>query len=230
LDTCSENVYGTDPNKYDTDGDGLTDGEEVTNSGPLADADPLQHDIFVEVDHSGVNKHISSELKPVQDKYAQAPVENPDGSTGIDLHITVDDDLPNETTATLGKVSVDGSISEEYRDYRDSGYHYMVVDSEKGGGVASYGRGVIGNYGMARLFMHELGHSLGIGYDKYNGVDSREVQFDRYRSVMNYNAPYDFLGYNDGAPFDDWEFIADGYTPKRGGGECQSTANWCPMA
>ena len=52
---------------------------------------------------------------------------------------------------------------------------------------------------------------------------------DTYESVMNYNYG-DELQYNDGAPFDDWEFIADGYTPKRGGGECYDTSYWCPIA
>jgi hypothetical protein len=57
--------------------------------------------------------------------------------------------------------------------------------------------------------MHELGHSVGIGHGTYRGVDSEAVPYDEYRSVLNYNSPYDALVYSDGEPFDDWAYIAD---------------------
>jgi len=216
-----------------------TDGD-VTNADPdgdgLTGVDSLRQDIYVEVDYVGIDdgSQIAAALEPVQQAYAEAPVSNPDGSEGIDLNIVVDDQLDlDDTDVTLDDVSVDGSVAEQYRDYRDSGYHYMVVNAEKGGGgVASYGRGVVNAYAvdqnMAATFMYELGHALGLGYDKYHGIDSREVSAEKYQSVMNYNYD-DGLQYNDGAPFDDWAFIADGYIPTRGGGGCKNTSYWCPI-
>lgn len=56
--------------------------------------------------------------------------------------------------------------------------------------------------------MHELGHSLGLTSVDYSGIDSRQVPFEAYPSVMNYNRPTEFVGYHVGEPFDDWAHIA----------------------
>jgi hypothetical protein len=217
----------------DRDGDGLIDSAERASSGPLAEADPHRHDVFVEVDYRGTadTEMIEQATAVVQERFEQAPIDNPDGSSGIDLHIIIDDRITTSDGIGLDSVSVGGQISSRYRDYRDAGYHYAVVDIGAYGGVGSYGRIVVkGNStdAISHVFMHELGHSFGIGYDKYHGVDSLEVPAETYPSAMNYN--YGGLQYNDGAPFDDWAFIENGYTPKRGGGECHSTPHWCPIA
>ena len=61
--------------------------------------------------------------------------------------------------------------------------------------------------GTADVLMHELGHSVGLYPDTYEGIDSEEAPYSEYRSVMNYDAPWPTVRYNDGEPFDDWEYI-----------------------
>jgi hypothetical protein len=58
--------------------------------------------------------------------------------------------------------------------------------------------------------MHELGHSLGLRPSDFVGIDSREVPYSEYRSIMNYNAPSDSVRYSDRAPFDGWTRVVSG--------------------
>ncbi len=59
----------------------------------------------------------------------------------------------------------------------------------------------------ADVLMHELGHLEGLYPDTYDGIDSEEAPYSEYRSVMNYDAPWPTVRYNDAEPFDDWEYI-----------------------
>lgn len=106
------------PFNVDTDGDGLFDEWEI-NGIPYVDslgqsqrymlpgADPLKKNLWVEVD---VMKRPDGTLVPfsltsleaVKTAFANASVSNPDGSTGITLHIQVDDlQLPHEEWVEL---------------------------------------------------------------------------------------------------------------------------------
>lgn len=79
----------------DTDGDGLPDRWErdgVWVEGTFVDlpkmgADPLRKDVFVEVDMMVGIWPKSGALELVTEAFRNAPVENPDGSRGISLHI-----------------------------------------------------------------------------------------------------------------------------------------------
>ncbi len=94
--------------RLDTDGDGLMDHWETTGIDMDGDqrpelklhlfgANPLRKDLFVEIDwivprQAGGYKPWTNEFAPftpqwVAAMFAEAPVENPDGSTGITLHI-----------------------------------------------------------------------------------------------------------------------------------------------
>ncbi len=87
-----EKSIGTDPDNPDTDNDGILDGMEANpyayrhifgkdrNHWP----DPLKMDLYVEID----GMHLPSDVKEMMTKfYADAPIKNPDNSTGIRLHI-----------------------------------------------------------------------------------------------------------------------------------------------
>ena len=100
---------GTDPLTADTDGDGISDGDEVlgTVAGldlPGMGANPLKKTILIEYDWlsddtqewfnttSGQNETSPHNHRPtanvmsaVADVYASAPISNPDGSTGIQI-------------------------------------------------------------------------------------------------------------------------------------------------
>jgi len=85
----------------DADGDGLWDiweeeGIDVNGDGtidldlPAMGADPLHKDLFVEVDAMSDFIPDPSIAQMLIDAFADAPVENPDGITGIDLHFATD--------------------------------------------------------------------------------------------------------------------------------------------
>ena len=83
----------------DTDGDGMLDvwetsGLHVTVGGvdkfvnlPAMGANPLHKDIFVEADYMTGHQPIPSAIWVIADAFNNAPVSNPDGSTGIHLHV-----------------------------------------------------------------------------------------------------------------------------------------------
>ena len=79
----------------DTDGDALPDVWEINGVPgvdlPAMGANPLRKDIFVEVDYMQTTDHHhrldETALQWVIDAFRDAPVANPDGSTGISLHI-----------------------------------------------------------------------------------------------------------------------------------------------
>ena len=66
----------------DVDGDGVVDLDL-----PAMGADPLHKDVFVEVDAMASHELEQAAIDRVVDAFAQAPVLNPDGTTGIALHV-----------------------------------------------------------------------------------------------------------------------------------------------
>jgi uncharacterized repeat protein (TIGR01451 family) len=88
----------------DADGDGLLDGWEISgfNAGedetidvnlPMLGANPLRKDAFVEVDCLVASNHShcprQDAMSDVVRSFANAPVANPDGTTGVQLHLDV---------------------------------------------------------------------------------------------------------------------------------------------
>ncbi|AGN01618.1 hypothetical protein L593_08365 [Salinarchaeum sp. Harcht-Bsk1] len=94
----SEVAIGTDPFLADTDGDGLPDGAEVdgaTRDGvSLPDADPLRMTLYVRIDHAeGAAPVSAADAERLAAHFAAMPIENPDGSTGVDLQVQRGDRL-----------------------------------------------------------------------------------------------------------------------------------------
>ncbi|MFC7141493.1 hypothetical protein ACFQMA_16850 [Halosimplex aquaticum] len=210
----------TEPTNPDTDGDGFADGAELSDLQYLNGSDPLRMDVFVEVDYvEGVQfKPGTREL--VTRRYSEAPVTNPDGTNGISLHIIVDEEVPDVGTVDGQKVD---KLQSEWFDRRGYGYHYAVAvkdvesDGNDVGGLAGHGPhgpwfvfNARGNYrGAASVFMHELGHSVGLSPSDYEGIDSRSVSLSKYPSTMNYNSGKYHTRYARKGPFDDWAHIAE---------------------
>jgi hypothetical protein len=224
LGDCSEETYNTDKNDPDTDGDAFSDYEELNPNAPYPESNPLRTDVYVEVDYRSVGSYtLYDELAPVRQAYSDAPVSNPNGENGIDLHTRIDDEIDeNKDLSYANHVNLDSTVSEQYRDYLDHGYIYLAVAPgeykyEDGDEVISsanpWGNGYgvviqreVGG-GVASTFMHELGHTRGLLPESYKGIDSNKVAYDEggYKSVMNYNSPGDAIVYNDGEPYDDWD-------------------------
>jgi hypothetical protein len=112
----------------DTDGDSLPDEWEskgITLDGVFIDlpkmgADPRHKDVFVHADWMHVDpgdttavfKPYPRALKMVTDAFAQAPVVNPDGKVGINLHVDAGPTsiMNHRTRATWGALSRAGEI------------------------------------------------------------------------------------------------------------------------
>jgi uncharacterized repeat protein (TIGR01451 family) len=89
---------------FDTDGDGLLDvweqfGVDTDNDGKIdldlqaLGADPLRKDVFVEADYLVATDHshapLEAAIKSIVTSFANAPIQNPDGTNGIQLHVDV---------------------------------------------------------------------------------------------------------------------------------------------
>lgn len=226
-DSVEQSRYGTDPTDADTDGDGFPDGMEGQCNQSLPDADPLRTDIYVEVD-STRNQTLSDDVATaVVETFADAPVSNPDGSTGIDIHlVTNDTNLPVD--GTVYSTRQDGPENDIYdfranhSDYRTDGYYYVLLTDDVAYNGDSYyvgaGRPEIAAMELfeatkitASLFMHEFGHAMGLDAHQ-NGIDEKRYTNTEYNSVMNYNGLYDQLTYSDGTDSvgrDEWQFVAE---------------------
>ena len=108
------------------DGDGIpdqweTNGVDINDDGiidlVLSGADPEHKDIYVEIDYfdcsvpggdcSGTDTHNHRPddcvLNKVKNAFANAPISNPDGMPGINLHIIVDEGLPHLDSCKFGR-------------------------------------------------------------------------------------------------------------------------------
>jgi hypothetical protein len=131
LDDGRELELGTDPLAPDTDGDGLLDGSEVrgrTADGvALPDADPLEMDLYVQINHgSNVVAPSPYSIGGIEDYFARMPVENPDGTTGIDLHANFEGSLGQSATYTGSNFHALADLSEDARGERTPEYHGVL--------------------------------------------------------------------------------------------------------
>ncbi|QLH81696.1 hypothetical protein [Halosimplex pelagicum] len=236
-DSAEIEIYGTAPTHQDTDGDGLPDGVEVNMTDRFPDADPLEKDIFLELDYR--TKLDDHDVEAMKERFRDAPVNTTTGveeifengtvdeskvRDGIDLHVYFDDELecdgttepPQEVPGTIDRACSGGG-------HDNVGYYYGRIVEEVNipdNGMEEAGFATSDSFYAADqsrsdvttpVVMHELGHVLGI---YAAGVDSHEFDHDEYPSVMNYNAPATFLGYSDGTngddDHDDWAEIGAG--------------------
>jgi uncharacterized membrane protein len=210
----------------DTDGDGLLDDWEI-NGIPYVDihsmpqrfmlpgADPMRKDLYVEIDAMAGLAFDASSKELVIEAFRNAPVTNPDNSTGITLHILRDDtDLPHVPVwATIGCWPADfqavrdthyGTAAEradpsvaELLAAKAKAYRYCIKADRSGpnsfGGcgqtpgdnfvIFTAGYPIINE---AAVFMHELGHNLGLRHGGCDGINGKA----NYPSIMNYTLLY----------------------------------------
>lgn len=204
---AAEQHYGTNPNRQDSDGDGLSDAAEIYGVSGIdlasLGANPNRKDIFVEIDYYPVYKPQQAALDKVVKAFADAPVDNPDGSKGINLHIVLDQAIaPEDIDANLSPVwdDVDTLKKRYFSSQRQGIFHYaLFAELHNDDTFSGKSRGVPGTELVVTLggftpeggslmqqggtLMHELGHNLGLEHGGYEQA-SRKVN---YFSVMNYN-------------------------------------------
>lgn len=210
------------PTPLADDRDGFTDCQERA----LTDADPDRMDVYVEIDWTAGAKPAPEQLQRLVAVYGDAPVANPSGERGVDLHLVYSDELPASDSP------VDHTNVSWYRqrhfDNAGRGYHYALFVEDVAGDTKGKGdAGTIivqhrnpeqaeGFY--VRLFAHELGHSLGLTREVHDGVDNRTVPYETYPSVMSYAGVYEAgtLDFSNGSKgpgdFDDWGYLAGNLT------------------
>jgi hypothetical protein len=220
-DLCdaAEARYQTAANKEDTDDDSLSDRLELfgTDNLDLAydGANPRHRDVFVELDFyqwtdaSGqprTRQPPEAALEKVKTAYRTAPVANPDGVSGIELHVLVDSAIdPNATgidvdfnlsSPTLfgGWLELDEVKQAFQPEHRQPFYHYALY-AERFDGATGFGisRWIPGHDFVvageqpdedehAATFMHELGHNMGLWHGGFELMNYKP----NYFSVMNY--------------------------------------------
>ncbi|MEM8861270.1 MAG: hypothetical protein AAGD96_23330 [Chloroflexota bacterium] len=228
---------GTDPTDPDTDKDGIQDGDEVlgTSNGldlPSMGANPLRKTILIEYDWyddslenqgsctneaDGFHSHRPTDamITMVQLVYANAPVQNPDQSFGIDIiqdygqgGIFTGGNLiaKNQNGLLPNNVKSDEfqAIKAAHFDSNRSGYfHYTILahqytslenfssgNAEINGDdliVSLYNYNCVDSF-TSKTIVHELGHNLGL----LHGGDENRNYKPNYNSVMNYQ--YQFAG------------------------------------
>ena len=125
LPDFQERQIGTNPFNADTDSDGLKDGWEVFGVVPalaspagnrepvvIPGADPLRPDIYVEVDWMRDSTHTHEFRRAardrVEDAFTRAPVANPSGEYGVNIHIDTGqlggggDEIEHQTILAVG--------------------------------------------------------------------------------------------------------------------------------
>ena len=229
-DSLERSVYGTDPTDPDTDGDGYPDGMEVRCEQALPGADPLRTDIYVEVDSTQSTTLSDSVRTSIVETFENAPVSNPDGSTGIDIHL-VTDDTNLSANGTVHSKPRSGARNDIYdfranhSEHRADGYYYVLLTDDVAYNGDDYfvgaGRPEIAAMERfdspkitASLFMHEFGHAMGLDAHQ-DGIDEERYSRTEYDSVMNYNGLYRQLSYSNGTDSvgrNEWQFVAENRT------------------
>jgi hypothetical protein len=215
----------------DTDGDGIPDaweqnGIDIDCDGqidldlPMLGADWEHKDIFVEVDYMGGAGMAGHSHEPrlgaiwdVKEAFAQAPVSNPDGIQGINLHFRIDEATDGEHQDVITWADFDAIKSANFGTWDERQnqktiqakkmvYHYALFAHKyinNAGGVGETpGNDFIITLGSGAtlaeenaVFMHELGHNLGL----YHGgvIWQKSINFKpNYLSVMNYLFQFDY--------------------------------------
>ena len=144
-------------NLNDTDGDDLLDtwetkGIDLDSDGvaeldlPSLGANPLHKDLFVEVDFMQFHKPFNQTIRHLIGNFSSAPVTNPDNTTGINLHLEVDEELPhqhgtNQPELILLKASNFGTSAQRANPAtilaKSLVYHYAVFAHNQTGTTSS---------------------------------------------------------------------------------------------
>jgi hypothetical protein len=211
--------------EVDSDEDGLLDDwetEGIDSNGDgsvdffLPGANVSHKDIYVEADYMDAASHShnpdANAISDVVTAFANAPVANPDGVTGITLHIQVDESMPEQTPLNiwtdfdnlkLARFGTPGQRADANHvailAAKRLAYHYTIFGHNYGtttsSGIAelpgndflvSLGgfTGQVGNRReQAGTFMHEFGHNLNL---RHGGGDNTNFK-PNYLSIMNYS-------------------------------------------
>lgn len=214
LDDVTEATLGTDPAHADTDLDGIPDSWEVLGHEGVDFAalggSPRHKDLFVELDYQAFTDpmgfHTAKPSPIVVDAlvawYASLDaVPNPDGASGIALHVVLDSILPSTFICNDGQFYGDEAPGNFL--FREAFHKVAVCPRPYSQGFADIiGRIIHMNVQEAdadptndltehaawewyALFLHEMGHNLSLRHGGFQDLNHKP----NYPSLMNYSFP-----------------------------------------
>ncbi len=241
--------YGYNPLIYDThdfldpDQDGLSNIEEYRMD--EWGSSPFSRDLFVEIDIMDASYEIREDkLEEMRQRFA---------ANDITLHIDtgsmsggeIVDKMEYVNYATLIDLYWKYFLHDDPTYWRKGVFHYVLLsdslfkdypgfvfigwdEADSFSLSISYYEDeipqIFRSHVLATVFMHELGHTLGLFHDVYPAIDNEssiisfvipllrgQVRYINYRSCMNYQFAWQILDYSDGShgrgDFDDWDHI-----------------------
>lgn len=203
LTDAQERELGSDPIDRDTDDDGLLDGWEVhglprgvaSGDGALS---PVRRDVVLVVSrYEQLDEALARrEVEKSKRVYAAMPTRNPDGSTGVTVHVRWTDPVPLAVQGAWWDVG-NRMLRAEERGL----VHWMQVTP--GGGGQAQQTGDMGGAGAHwAAFAHEVGHQLSLSHEG----DSGPAWCPLYPSLMNYAFNYQLGGDGEAIRFSDGRF------------------------
>ncbi|ONI75412.1 hypothetical protein BWI15_06025 [Kribbella sp. ALI-6-A] len=206
-------------NGYDANGDGVVDVDL-----PAMGATPTKKDLFVEMDYMEGRLASTTALDRIVQSFATAPISNPDGSTGIRLHLDAGsargtaydlgggNQVPYDSNLQPAVQQTDAIKATHFAPARQAVFHYMLWADDYDNTCSSGNAFAIPNDTFivtmgpkcnwtvtenmnVGTFIHELGHDLGL---THGGSDSVNYK-PNYLSVMNYHFQFDGVPRTSGA-------------------------------
>ncbi|MGI8807544.1 MAG: hypothetical protein ACR2KK_06835 [Acidimicrobiales bacterium] len=213
--------------QVDTDGDKLLDGWEANghdanNNGtidvnlPALGASVVRKDLFVEMDYMGAEAAcpchlpLAADLDRIRAVYAAAPVSNPNGVFGINIHLDAGaargaaynlgggNLVAHDTDLNPVLTQFNAIKAANFNALRAKTFYYMIWAHGYDGGSSSGNAfaipndsfvvtlGLWGGHGSSDAkvgtFIHEFGHDLGLGHGGNEGKNYKP----NYLSVMSY--------------------------------------------
>jgi hypothetical protein len=147
LTLAEESLVGTDRLLADSDGDGLLDGWEVHGVHGIdlraMGASPLHKDIFIEMDYMRKLGNLDA-LRPtpatiarIEQAFERSPVRNPDGTTGIRIHLIEGEEVPFDEDLDIRAGEFRALKRANFDPLCAPVFHYMVWANGYGGGDSS---------------------------------------------------------------------------------------------
>ena len=89
------------PNKWERNGIDINQDGIIDLNLQQLEGSPLHKDLFLEIDYMQNHKPYSTVISDLVDTFKNAPLCNPDGDTGINLHVELDDEIPHQPSLDL---------------------------------------------------------------------------------------------------------------------------------
>ena len=193
----------------DTDNDGLPDAWETGAIKPggldlkAMGCSPDHADVIVEVQRMAdvPDAQLHADMDRAVRYFASLPVKNPDGTTGIALHLLYNEPIPMSDS---GKPWWE--LQAKYHAAGHRGVTHWFVVYNGGGGQSSEMNdgGSFGRFGMPAVFIHEFGHQLGLDHTGRWKPGWCPI----YPSLMNYAYNYQLNGKAENVGFSDGRLAA----------------------